>query len=319
MTIERWVYRVLQRQAKRIDRHAIAKSLVVAPPKRIYNNATKQVIQRKPGGEPMFEAIVSKFNQGGEFHIPNDTGRSMQRLIRDVFEHRAIDKYVFTDEEVESGAFALLRHFSKILEVKNRIYSEKLHINLHPTSEFELLTSRPDDSGTFLVTHPVSYINDEIFDRSVIFLINGVRFSDGTDDPAMLGLIVNQPIGVEIGALGPPNAEFTDVMKPFQKQPIFRGGPMMLENSALSIIHTAGDTVPESVRIGSHDMWLSANWKGAAEAVDSGKCQPDQFKFYLGFCLWTAEQLETELERHMWFHMDPQSKTKKHHRTRRPT
>ena len=51
------------------------------------------------------------------------------------------------------------------------------------------------------------------------------------------------------------------------------------------------------------DRWLSANWAGASEAVLTGKCTVDQFRFFLGFCLWEEKHLGVDIERHSWFPM----------------
>jgi len=175
-------------------------------------------------------------------------------------------------------------------------------------------------SGDILVSHPISNLDPDtkIFDRSVVMVVNGVSVGEG-EEPAIgddgeeravsapetvvLGLITNQPLDVRLGELGPPDDDFIQSVEVFAEAVLYRGGPMMLDQAALSIIHTAGDVVPESAQIGDHDLWLTANWQGASEAVLSGQCTVDQFRFFLGFCLWEEKHLGVDIERNSWFPM----------------
>jgi len=195
--------------------------------------------------------------------------------------------------------------------------------NAHPIRP--LAKNEGMTSGDILVSHPISMLDPDskIFDRSVIMVVNGVKIGEPTaldsdvlenesedesEETVVLGLITNQALDVKLGELGPPDDDFTKSIEVFRDSLLYRGGPMMLEQAALSILHTAGEeAVPESARVGDHDLWLSANWQGAAEAVHQGKATVDQFRFYLGFCLWEQKHLGIDIERHSWFPMQVNS------------
>ena len=130
--------------------------------------------------------------------------------------------------------------------------------------------------GQVLIADPS--LRDGVFDRSVIYLAN--------HDPkeGAFGLILNQPIGQDVGEL------LTDEQfDPLRKIPVHFGGPVSSESLSFSAFWWC------------HEKGLrSATRISAADAIRHSKQPGTLVRAFVGYSGWSGGQLEGELRRSAW-------------------
>lgn len=137
--------------------------------------------------------------------------------------------------------------------------------------------------GKVLITEP--FVDDDYFGRSIILLCEH-------NEEGSFGLVLNKYIDVSI-------SELTDF--PEIETKISVGGPV--GNKHLYFIHTLGDELDDSVHV-VDDIYMGGNFEMLIEKAKLGLLKPNQFRFFLGYSGWTANQLEGELKQNSWLVAD---------------
>jgi putative transcriptional regulator len=143
-------------------------------------------------------------------------------------------------------------------------------------------------TGRLLVAAPM--LDDPTFARTVVLLLDH-------DEEGTLGLVLNRPSHVPVGAVLPPwdgRTTGADVL--------FTGGPVA-DDSALALGMLPGPhdgPEPEGFRrvagpFGLVDLDLDPDeWVGTLDAI----------RIYAGYAGWAAGQLEDELDQGSWYVLD---------------
>jgi putative transcriptional regulator len=143
-------------------------------------------------------------------------------------------------------------------------------------------------TGRLLVAAPM--LDDPTFARTVVLLLDH-------DEEGSLGLVLNRPSHVPVGAVLPPwdgRTTGADVL--------FTGGPVA-DDSALALGMLPGPhdgPEPEGFRrvagpFGLVDLDLDPDeWVGTLDAI----------RIYAGYAGWAAGQLEDELDQGSWYVLD---------------
>ena len=138
--------------------------------------------------------------------------------------------------------------------------------------------------GKLLLSEPL--MGDYYFGRSVVLLAEH-------DHEGSFGVILNKPV----------TAKFNDVIKDFPKfsTSIFIGGPV--EVNKLFYIHTLGEQITGAVKITDNLYW-GGDLESVKEAIYVGLASNDNFRFFIGYSGWEANQLNTELKHNSWIVTD---------------
>jgi putative transcriptional regulator len=144
--------------------------------------------------------------------------------------------------------------------------------------------------GRLLVATPS--LRSPTFSRTVILLL------DHGDDGA-LGVVLNRPLEVEVGAVLPawqPHATAPGVL--------FQGGPVA-PDSALGLVSVPGDEIePPGVRRISGSLGL-VDLDATPEDVVS---RLSGLRIFAGYAGWAGGQLESEVEEGSWYVVDGEAR-----------
>ncbi len=146
--------------------------------------------------------------------------------------------------------------------------------------DFNFENTNKPKSGTILISEP--FIEDKYFTRSVIFLCDH-------GDEGSFGFVLNNYIETSLQEM---IADFPDI-----DVRVSLGGPV--DSSNLFFIHTLPDLIPNSQEI-AEGMYIGGNF---ADVVSLLKKQPKEitnFRFFVGYSGWDANQLEAELKEKSW-------------------
>jgi putative transcriptional regulator len=151
-------------------------------------------------------------------------------------------------------------------------------------AELDLFAIRPEDKiperGKILISEP--FLADAFFYRSIVYLTD--HNSEGST-----GFILNKRLDINI----------SDALEGFDRYnaPLNMGGPVATDT--LHYIHSLGNIIPNSLEINNNIFW-GGDIDAIRSAIRTGKVEPNQIKFFLGYSGWTAGQLEAELNENSW-------------------
>lgn len=134
--------------------------------------------------------------------------------------------------------------------------------------------------GRLLISEP--FLNDSYFKRSIVFITE--HGDDGT-----VGFVLNKPVKIKSDEL------FPDI-KSFETQ-ISVGGPV--GTNTIHYIHTLGDIIPNSIHIWQNIYW-GGDFNAIRSIIETGRYDPAQIRFFIGYSGWQPEQLNRELEENSW-------------------
>lgn len=134
--------------------------------------------------------------------------------------------------------------------------------------------------GRVLLSEP--FMGDYYFGRSVVLLAEH-------NPEGSFGVILNKKIP----------AHLTDFIQELGDTdlPVFLGGPV--ETNRLFFIHTLGEVIEDSVSLIDGLYW-GGNLEDIKELSRNKVLSDENFRFFLGYSGWGAEQLTTELKRNSW-------------------
>lgn len=138
--------------------------------------------------------------------------------------------------------------------------------------------------GTLLISEP--YLPDPNFSRSVVLI------TEHTDE-GTIGFVLNQKTEYQVA----------DVMNDFGgfQAPIYVGGPVM--KHTLHYLHNLGMIFKDTVQI-SKDLYWGGDFQQLKTAINSGKVDPSQIRFYAGYSGWMRGQLTSEIAEKAWIISD---------------
>ena len=136
---------------------------------------------------------------------------------------------------------------------------------------------QPPIEGSLLIASPS--LQDGVFDRSIIFL-----YQHSLESGAH-GYILNRPTGEKVGEIL-CSAEF----QALRDLPIYYGGPVDSDKLSFCSFHSHID--------GALDSQISISSEEACQLLDNDKVI---VRAYIGSSVWTAGQLENELEQTSWY------------------
>jgi putative transcriptional regulator len=158
--------------------------------------------------------------------------------------------------------------------------------------------TRELSQGKFLIARPHS--GGPIFHQSVILLLE--HGSGGA-----LGLIINQPTGIDLARLLPDVEALQG-----RSDRAFFGGPV--EGDRMMLLLRSNDPPAQSRRV-TRDIYATGSFDVLREVVASAD-PASRFRAYLGYAGWAPGQLEAEVARGDWliapsdtravFDMDPE-------------
>jgi len=124
-----------------------------------------------------------------------------------------------------------------------------------------------------------------------------VLFARPAGEGAYVGFIVNRPTRVTLAELFPGRA-------PLQKvaEPVFLGGPRLAE-SIFAVVHRTDSPGGRSVRL-AHDMFLVPDIETVDRVIEQDR---GDARFYAGIVVWAPGELESEVERGLWYVLDHDS------------
>jgi len=138
--------------------------------------------------------------------------------------------------------------------------------------------------GRILISEP--FLSGSYFNRSVIFLV--AHSAKGT-----VGFILNKKVDFPIHDVFPDFPKFnTDV---------YLGGPVATDS--IYFIHKLGSKLPGSIHV-LGDLYWGGDFEVLKHDIASGKIQPNDIRFFLGYSGWDAGQLEGELKENSWLVTD---------------
>ena len=141
-----------------------------------------------------------------------------------------------------------------------------------------------------LLLSDTTILSDATFNRTVILV------SDYSDDGAV-GFILNKPIAATLNELiSDINADFT----------VYNGGPV--EQTNLYFVHTIPDLIPDSIEIADGLFW-GGNFEITKTLINQNQIKKHNIRFFLGYCGWSFNQLEQEIEKKSWVLIDNNEKT----------
>lgn len=136
------------------------------------------------------------------------------------------------------------------------------------------------NKGHILISDP--FLPDPNFSRTVVLLTD--HSETGT-----FGLVLNQMTDLTLGkVLG--RTDFPEI-------PVYQGGPVQLDT--LHFIHSFGGALSGSIKI-MEGLWWGGDFEALAEILTSADYKEEQFKFFIGYSGWGANQLGDELEQESW-------------------
>lgn len=137
-------------------------------------------------------------------------------------------------------------------------------------------------AGNMLISMPLS--GDTYFDRTVILLVEH-------NENGSLGVILNKNIPDIL------KNTFKNVEIKNNGISLFNGGPVDFDN--LVILHTYGDLIKGSAHI-IDGLYFGGNPHQLVQYLQDDALDENLIRFYLGYSVWAAGQLEEEMKKKMW-------------------
>lgn len=277
----RSLYRSLLRHARKIDQNLSLKFLVVAKPKVIFDRESNSNIHFNFDTHDL-NNFIERFTGGGQFYRPES---SITHLLQNAFRNRENE---ITAEETEllSTAFSALRFLADVNNMSQHLTNWSVTL--------PGLDKTPSENQNLL---------EQITDFSTV--------------ASFTGYIINKPqTKLNLGGV------MREVVKKFPDLAdceVWDAGVM----EGFAFLHTCPEIegsheVDEGVYIhpithANDRLKIDDTLKQLEKAVKEEKTSVEHIKFLHGICVWTRTQLLSELERTVWFAMDPPAEGIKWH------
>jgi putative AlgH/UPF0301 family transcriptional regulator len=290
------LYRDLLRLGRQLDAAPLSKALLLAQPARLFDHRSQELVAlpELDGEDGEWLARLHAFNRG-EYYVPSASARAA------VLDSRYSDATAV--DPVDLGLRAL-RVMSMAAAAGAALASQQRAVQSVP--EPPSLPVRLSDGevrvGDLLLTHPISCLHQPILHRSVILL---------TDVDAVAGVIINQPqgrsLGDAVGSTGRAAIGDTICASPLHVGGDCQAGMLMLLHELPGL---AGSTaVTDGLFVTNEvsevrtalDTQAASSGRGSSDGGDGGGAR---VKALAGYAGWARHQLEAELQRNVWFHVE---------------
>lgn len=138
----------------------------------------------------------------------------------------------------------------------------------------------------FLIAMPS--LDDPYFSRSLTYICEH-------NDKGAMGIVINQPVGMNLKQLLSQAAEDAIVLPEKEEQIIMAGGPVSQDRGF--ILHTSREGYSSSMSVTSEVMVTTS--KDILPQLGDGS-GPQKNIVALGYAGWTAGQLEEEIQHNSW-------------------
>lgn len=296
---ERAAFRRVLRLCRQIDRNPAKMSATMGAPPRFYNQFNGRMEIESCSRSPLVKDTMSHI-RGGFTQFAHPVGAAALSVRRHKLLAQALGlDYVKESVELCNQLEAAQKMAADIFSTAGCGRENPIPISAKgPTlKRLPAKKSEPVREGDILIAHPMSYVLEDVFDRSVIIItaVEGIGVS---------GLVLTSPLGTTFRELlgGLPiscNTSAHVELAPMLDMPLFLGGPVIFApmQGGINWLVTRGD-IPGSREI------LPSVWAGGEIKTVMALAAEDDSKvcFFWGFTGWDTNQLRNELERGMWVH-----------------
>lgn len=294
------LYRDLLRLGRQLDAAPLAKALLLAQPERLFDHHSEKLVTlpHLDGTDGEWLARLHAFNRG-EYYAPNASAEQAILESRSSGIPEAIDPVDLGLRAMRVMSMAAAA--STALVPPQRELSSTLKF---PRSPVPARVAEGDVRvGSLLLTHPVSCLQQPILNRAVILVTD-------VDADAVAGVIINKPLGRTLGeSVG--SAAHAAIGDSICAAQLHTGGDCQM--NMLLLLHEypdlAGSTpVAEGLFItngiaavrSAFDSEPSGRGGGDVVSTNGGS----RVKAVAGYAGWARQQLEEELQRNVWFHVE---------------
>jgi putative transcriptional regulator len=304
-------YRALLKQASEVDKNVALRAMLCASPIHFYDHEKREWAPFDGSHEwhasrKAVDALIRKLNGSKEwYHPPREPNHNtMRQFVQEMF--RASP---FSTQNM-NFAFSAVKSLSHSISAATSLtdVSPAPALPVWNADNFSLMnavakSSVEDLSEHFIVAHPLL---PGIFRHSLVLVLKH-------DDSGALGVIINKPLTDNKGMLTPVWSALPDQHPLFTKHlaqhPVMIGGPVGATPDSLMsllILHNCSDVVGARCvgKSAAGDVYLNGEIDSMFEAIESGKCKPEQFVCFLGYSSWGEGQLSGEVEMGSWFCVD---------------
>jgi putative transcriptional regulator len=293
MSASALLYRSLLKAAKEHDRRPLLKALLTGNRSQQYDRGTNTWLDIEPMTEEAskcYDSFAEEFFSHGLFYKPEV---SLQALVQKSFLKEAGQN--FESGQRLDAAFMALRQLDG-----NTAFSESVFLESN-ASEKQLLAPADHykdlalvdglEPGKYLVAHPLLF--QPVLWRSIILLCQY------TESGGALGVVTNRPTGKTLGdVLEDDVLEDHPELAPFLENHLWKGGDVGTGNSLLFVHNCSGVDGATTLRDG---LYFGGQVKSMAKAIADGKVKAEDFKIFVGYAGWGAEQLLGEVNQNTWF------------------
>lgn len=135
------------------------------------------------------------------------------------------------------------------------------------------------ESGRILISEP--FMMDPSFKRSVVLLCD-------YQEEGSFGLILNRPLNMNLNEVL-PELEYDF--------PLFYGGPV--GKDTLHFIHARGEMFEDALPV-TPDLAYGGDFDRLKELLKEETFDSSNIRFFVGWCGWSAGQLDDELKEKSW-------------------
>ena len=140
-------------------------------------------------------------------------------------------------------------------------------------------------SNQIIIAMP--HMQDNLFKKSVVLILEH-------NSKGATGLVINKEIEKGVSSKIIDNLNQDIELKIDNQIPVFFGGPLSTDRGI--VLHNSKALGNESIKITS-ELFLSSNINSVLKAQSLKKCN---YKFLLGYSGWSANQLDSEIEKGDW-------------------
>lgn len=153
------------------------------------------------------------------------------------------------------------------------------------------------EEGCFLCSHPAYYR------RAAPYLTQSVVFITMCGPRGATGLVLNRPLRGDVAELerdGMFGRSSQLAATPMAKQPVYVGGPDLIESGVMNIVHPCADLNAEDSREPLAGVFVGA-LPQFVERVKRGESKPTDARLFAGCLRWGAGELEKEIDEGSWY------------------
>jgi putative transcriptional regulator len=148
--------------------------------------------------------------------------------------------------------------------------------------------SQEGDAGGALTLVASPWLVDPNYRAAVLLAVQ-------VEDNRHVGVIINRPTGRSLASLFPGHAPSRLV-----RDPVYFGGPM-LRQAIFALVRTDHAPGAGSIRM-MRELFLASQAAVVDRIIEQ---TPNDARYYIGYVAWRPGELRREVDRGMWFVLDP--------------